>query len=222
MRTLVLAILFAGAEMSAEEHYQRAQQYIEEAKTSRNVVRVMILGMRTIDELDDAVRLDPDHLEARLLLVRYSMTVPLLFGGSTGKAREQAREITRRDPALGHLANGYISYRLKDYEDGLRELREAVRLAASPERRALALRWIGWLSQETQRYEDAFDAFQTLVEMHHLDGLYEIGRTSVFCRCRLEIGEEALQRYIDSTTVPDGPSKHDAEKMLRELRVQRR
>jgi hypothetical protein len=150
------------------------------------------------------------------------MTVPLLFGGSTSRAREQAREIAKRDPALGHLANGYIAYRSKEHAEGFRELEEAVRVATTPERKATALRWLGWLSQEAQRYDEAFMAFEALVDMHHSDGLYEIGRTAVFCHCRFDTGEQALQRYIDSTTVPGRPTRRDAEKLLRELKSQRR
>jgi tetratricopeptide (TPR) repeat protein len=222
LRTLLVAILFAGGETTAQQYYERALQYIEEAKTTRNIVRQMILGMRTIEALDDAVWRDPEHLDARFLLVRQTMNVPQLFGGSTAKARKHAREIASRDPALGHLAEGYIAYRLKEHDDAFRELGEAVRLVTSAEHRALGLRWLGWLAQETQRYDEAFTAFETLVEMHYLDGLYEIGRTAMFCRCRMEAGAAALQRYIDSATIPAAPSKRDAEKILRELRASAR
>ena len=99
-------------------------------------------------------------------------------------------EISKRDPALGHFASGYLAYRDKQYGPARIDLREAVKNASTPAHKAEARRWLGWLSQETQQWTTAFEQFEALGDD------YEIGRTSAFCACELERGKVALERYI--------------------------
>lgn len=156
-----------------------------EAQQTANPMRLVVLGWEIKSALDEALELAPNDVEVRLDLVRYYVTTPGVVGGSIREAREQAAEIAKRDAALGAFARGYIHYREKEYGPARRELQEA---AKAPHVRVRALTWLGWLSQETQQYDTAFDAWT------QLDQPYEIGRTAVFCRCRLDVGEAALKR----------------------------
>ncbi|MBM4258357.1 MAG: tetratricopeptide repeat protein [Deltaproteobacteria bacterium] len=54
--------------------------------------------------LEKAVTLDPDLIEARLDLLTYYLQAPGLLGGGIEKAQAQAEEITKRDPHKGSLA----------------------------------------------------------------------------------------------------------------------
>jgi tetratricopeptide (TPR) repeat protein len=163
----------------------KARQLMAEAKQTTNPMRLLVLGWEIKSALDEALKLAPHDLEVRLDRVRYFVMTPGLVGGSISDAREEAAEIAKRDPALGAFARGYIAYREKEYGSARRDLQEA---AKAPHVRERALTWLGWLSQETQQYATAFDAWT------ELDVPYEIGRTAVFCRCRLEVGEAALKR----------------------------
>lgn len=156
-----------------------------EAEQTTNPMRLLVLGWEIRDALDEALKLTPDDVEVRLDLVRWYVMSPGIVGGSIREAREQAAEIAKRDAALGAFARGYIAYREKEYGPARRELQEA---AKATHVRKRALTWLGWLSQETQQYETAFEAWR------ELDMPFEIGRTSAFCRCRLEEGEAALKR----------------------------
>ena len=165
---------------------------MEEVRHTTNPVRLVFLALNIKDSLEKALRLDPENVEIRLDLVRFFAVTPGVLGGSIEDARVQATEISRRDAALGHFALGYIAYREKELGTARRELREAASTARDAKTRALALQWLGWLSQESQQYDDAFAAFE------ELGAKYEIGRTAVFCSCQLERGKAALQEYAKS------------------------
>ena len=166
-----------------------------EAKQTTNPIRLLLLGIEIRDSLDEAVRDDPENVQARLDLVRFYMTAPGIIGGGVDDARAEAAAIAKRDPALGAFARGYIAYRKKEYGAGRLELREAVRIARDPATKALAMKWLGWLSQETQQWDEAFAMFEEL-RAGDASALYEIGRTAAFCSCRVERGKEALEEYL--------------------------
>lgn len=172
-----------------------------EAKRTTNPVRLIMLGFEIKDALDTALKLAPDDVEVRLDLLRYHVVTPGIVGGSMAEARKHADVLAKQDAGLGHFANGYIAYREKEYGPARRELQEA---AKSPRARVLALTWLGWLSQETRQYDTAFDVWQ------QLDLPYEIGRTAVFCHCRLEAGEAALKRYIAAPRTAEMPALAEA------------
>jgi hypothetical protein len=146
-----------------------------------------MLALDIRKELDAALAENADDVEVRLDLVRFFVVTPRIAGGDLAEARRQAAEIARRDAPLGHFARGYIAYREKEYGPARIAFREA---AKTPSRRLLAMRWLGWLSQETQQWDDAFAAFEELGDQ------YEIARTASFCRCRLEQGRAALAAHL--------------------------
>ncbi len=62
------------------------------------------LAKRGKAALEKALRLDPDHVEARMMYLEYHMEAPRIAGGSKKEARRQVEEISRRDPARGAWA----------------------------------------------------------------------------------------------------------------------
>jgi len=192
---------------------------MEEAKQTSNAVRLLYLGWMIGEELENAVRLDPAMVDARLDLVRFYVMAPRTVGGGVPKARRQAREIARRSPALGAFAWDYIEYRQKEYGPARKKLQEAVRLAKDPATRILALTWLGYLSQETQQYADAFASFRAIlaIDPTHREALYEIGRTAVFSGLEREAGEAALREYLEKAPSGDMPSAENARKQLERL-----
>lgn len=183
---------------SAELHYLLARSYTLEAKQSSNAVRLAYIGWNIGVELETALAIDPSRTDARLDLIRYYELTPRILGGSTAKAHAQAAELSKRDAARGAFATGYVAYREKEYGQARLALRNAVTLAKDDDVRILALTWLGWLSQETQQYDDAFAAFDNIlaIDPKHGPALYEIGRTAVFSRRQLTRGEESLRKYL--------------------------
>jgi|GEM_PF-3981995 len=193
MKTFSALILFAVAATAAPaagSEHQKAKRWMEEVSHTTNPVRLVFLALNIKESLDQALALEPENVDVRLDLVRFYTVTPRVLGGSIDDARAQAAEIARRDPPLGHFALGYIAYREKELGDARRELREAVKTAQAESTRRLALQWLGWLSQESQQYDEAFAAFE------ELRANYEIGRTAVFCSCRLERAKTALEEFV--------------------------
>lgn len=220
---MLLALLLVAATSArpvdaarAREHYRLARGYMAEAKTSQNGMRLAYLGWVIGDELEAAVDLDPSLMDARLDLVRYYVMTPRIVGGNLKKARAQATAIGKRDPALGAWASGYIAYRQKEYGVARRKLQEAVRDARDSTSKALAITWLGYLSQESQQYDDAFHAWQMLLELDpsRVDALYEIGRTAVFSGRELDRGAQALERYLAAKPPAEMPSPAEAHWQL--------
>ena len=179
-----------------------------EAEQTTNPVRLLLYAIDIKKALEAALRDDPDNAEIHLDLVRFHAVTPALAGGDKRAARAHAAAIARRDAALGHFANGYLDYREKQYGRARIELREAIRGTGNPTHKALAMRWLGWLSQETQQWPEAFAMFEALGDR------YEIGRTAVFCRCEVEKGRAALEAHL--ATKPKNGEK--ARELLGKLR----
>lgn len=189
------------------------------AAQTTNPVRLMMLAWDIGEELELALQLDPENVDVRVDLVRYYTMTPGIAGGSEEKAREQSKALAVRDPVLGHFATGYMAYRDKQFGVARRELTEALALATTVKQRVLILPWLGWLSQESQQYSTAFDAFQKLIDADpsQLQALYEIGRTASFCGCELERGEAAIKRYLAAKRTKEMPSADDAKKVLAKI-----
>ena len=207
----------------ADYHIWLARSYAAEAKQSTNAVRLFVIGWKTGTELETAIALDPSRTDARLDLVRYYTLAPRIVGGSPRKAREEVREIARRDAALGAYARGYVAYREKEYGPA----RIAFERAAASDvtsTKVLALMWLGYLSQETQQYDAAFDAFEKVLaaDPSHIAAWYEIGRTAVFAHRDYDRGEAALKRYLTTKPGPDDPTLDDAREQIQKIQEQRR
>jgi tetratricopeptide (TPR) repeat protein len=93
---------------NANAHYLLGVAYGNLAKKA-NVFRRTSLARHTRDELEHAVELDPNHLEARWGLVQYYALAPGYLGGSEQKARQQAEEIGKRDASFGKRALDFIA-----------------------------------------------------------------------------------------------------------------
>jgi len=158
-----------------------------EAEQTSNPVRLIKLAFDVKSALDEALLLRPNDVEVRFDLVRFHVMTPRIAGGDMAEARAQVEEIAKRDKPLGHFARGYVAYRDKAFGVARIELKEAIK---TPAIRPRALRWLGWLSQESQQWDDAFAAFEELGD------LYEVARTSSFCKCRVERGREALRAHL--------------------------
>jgi tetratricopeptide (TPR) repeat protein len=204
--TPLLEKTVAKTPSNAELHYLLGRSYSLEARTSTNTLRLAFLGWNIGSEYEAALALDPSRNDVRLELVRYYEMAPRLVGGSPSKARQLAADLAGRDAAAGQWARGYLAYREKAYGPARVALREAVKLAKDDATRALALTWLGWLSQETQQYDDAFAAFDGLAALGRPAGLYEAGRTALFAGRDLDRGQSALRRYLASKHGIDDPS----------------
>lgn len=81
----------------------------------RQVVRAGLfrkLGLvrRIKKEAEMALRLNPNHVEARLILIEYFRLAPGIIGGDKNKARALAKEVVKLDPVRGYIAQANFAH----------------------------------------------------------------------------------------------------------------
>jgi tetratricopeptide (TPR) repeat protein len=182
-----------------------------EAQQTSNPLRLFMLALDIREALEKALKANPNDVEVLLDLVRFHAVSPKIVGGDMAQARMYAATLATLDEGLGHFAAGYIAYREKQFGVGRRELREAVRLTSGAHH-VLALQWLGWLSQESQQYADAFAIWEQL-RASDPKAPYEIARTAVFCGCERERGKAALAEYLKAK-----PKDAEARKLVAALK----
>lgn len=180
-----------------------------------NVVRQPFLARRIKSAFERAVALDPSLIDAREGLLQFHLIAPGVMGGDPAKAREQQREIARRNPMRGHLAQAAISWRDRDTVATERALRAAV--TAAPDSAApvvmLASRLAAW-----QRSAEAFTAYEQFLARHPQDipVRYQFGRLAAVTGERLPAAERHLRALVD------GPEWETAQWMPSRAVVQAR
>jgi tetratricopeptide (TPR) repeat protein len=95
---------------SADAHYRLGVAYGRVAEKA-SIFRQPALARHTRDEFERAVRLDPNHLDARFALVEYYTIAPAFLGGSRHKALQQAQQIRARDAGVGDEALAFVTSR---------------------------------------------------------------------------------------------------------------
>ncbi|MEJ7812694.1 MAG: tetratricopeptide repeat protein [Gemmatimonadaceae bacterium] len=148
-------------------------------------------------ELERAVALDTDDVDARLALVQFYLVAPGMVGGSVNRARAHAAEVATRSPFGGHMASAWIAEDRKDF--GAAEQAYRAAMAAYPDSTDAAY-GLGLLYGRMGDTEKAFAILEELVAAHPAStkALYAIGRLGAETGQRLERAEAALRAYLDA------------------------
>jgi tetratricopeptide (TPR) repeat protein len=185
------------APSNAIAHYWRGRA-AGEAAIVANTFRQIGLARTSKAELERAVQLDPDYLDAREGLLQFYLLAPGIAGGSADKAREQAREIQRRAPYRGGFSLASIAYRVKDREGAARTY---VALAAQfPDSIRPVFNGAAALL-ELKRPDEAWRMVDRFASAHPqgMDVDYLVGRTAAESGQQLDRGAESLARYLRGT-----------------------
>jgi tetratricopeptide (TPR) repeat protein len=75
------------------------------------ILRKLGLAHRIRRESETALQLNPNHVEARLILLEYFYQAPGIVGGDKAKARRLADEVVRLDPVRGYVAQASLARR---------------------------------------------------------------------------------------------------------------
>jgi tetratricopeptide (TPR) repeat protein len=156
-------------------------------------------------ELEQAVMLDPDNLEARIDLIIFYRSVPGFLGGSRSKADEQLAEIRRRDASLASQIDGDIFALDKKPVEAEGAYLKAIR--ANPARPMPYVR-LALVQQYDKKWEAAFASLQRAlaIDPKHPLAIYQVGRTGALSGERLELAEQALKRYLQLKPDLENPS----------------
>lgn len=176
------------------------------------------LAIKARREFETAVQLNPRQKEARTGLLEYYTLAPGFLGGDIAKAREQAEIIRSFSPIGGHRAYAFIDQHLKQTDRARKELLDAV---AEQPRCAEAHFWLGDFYEGTDKnYPAANTEFETAVKLdpHYMPAWFEIGHIAALTGANLELGEDALMRYINHPLKKGDPPIDDAQRWLEKIR----
>jgi tetratricopeptide (TPR) repeat protein len=95
---------------NADYHVMLSLVYGRQA-IQAGLVRKLGLAHRIRRESETALQLNPNHVEARLILIEYFYQAPGFLGGNKAKARRLAEEVVRLDPVRGNVAQASLARR---------------------------------------------------------------------------------------------------------------
>ena len=75
---------------------------------------------------ENAIKLEPNHIDARWALIEFNLQLPAIAGGSQTKARKYATELLKISPVDGYLAEGHIDEYLKKYTAAEKNYKAAI------------------------------------------------------------------------------------------------
>lgn len=161
------------------------------------------------DAFERAIALDPGLHEARSSLMEYYLQAPSVVGGSVDKARQQATELARRDPPRGHYARGRLA--MHDKQPDVAAKAYVAAWQARPENATFRMA-AGLSLQETKQWDRAFGLYQawTAEEPKAAAAWYQLGRASALSGQRLDVGADALRKYLSLPLQPGQPPLHHA------------
>ncbi len=173
--------------------------------SNASVVRQPFMARRIKAEFERAVELDPELLDARDGLISFYLQAPAVMGGDVGKAREQQREIAKRNAVRGHIAAANIAWHGRDTTATITALRAAMAAAPDsvPPASALAQRLHNW-----KRHAEAFAVWTEFLGRHpsNLAARYQFGRLSALTGERLQEGEAHLRAILAVEPWPEQSS----------------
>ena len=189
---------------NSENHHWLGIAYGQKAQKA-GILKKAGLAKKMKKELEKALELDPDNVDAHFSLMQYYLYAPGFMGGSMDKAREQAEEIKKRASQKGHRA--FVLVYEKDKRYDLAEKEYLAMIDADPGNLALQYE-IGYWYQRTRQYDKAFQIFETILKMNpeEMNAYYQIGRTAAFSGSNLNRGEQCLKKYLQTPPEENNPS----------------
>jgi len=163
------------------------------------------LAGKTRDELQRAVQLSPNDVDARIDLAEYYFEAPGIVGGGQDKARAQAKFIGTFNPAREHWVYARIAEKNKDTATAEREYHRMIDLSQGDSEAWLNL---ALFFRHQKRFDDMEQALvkasqaptsnpEVMVDVAEI--LFHAGR-------KLSLAVQSLERYLASGPVERKPA----------------
>jgi tetratricopeptide (TPR) repeat protein len=197
------AILLLEKCVAAEPGNSKFHQWLGRAiglQAAQAGITRSVLSIRKVKaELEKAIQLDPNNLEARQDIAIMYRAVPGFLGGSKAKADEQVGYIRRQDPAFAAQLEGDFLAGEKKYDAALASYNESARLNPRP----IVYVRISLVYQQKKQWAESFAALERALALDPKFplALYQIGRTAALSGQQLDRGEKCLRTYL---TMPLG------------------
>lgn len=179
---------------NAKNHYLLGGAYGQKAQAS-SMFSAVGPAKKAKAELEKAIELDPNFVDARLALIDYLMFAPGFMGGSMDKAKEQAAVVRKLDDIMGRRALARIYFREKKKDLALKEYVEMVR--AHPQSAKAHYLYGAYLLSE-KNYAGALHELESSIKLDatYMPPYYRLGQHAASSQSNYARGEEALKKYL--------------------------
>lgn len=181
---------------NAEYRLALGQALALEAARSGSPIRQIRLARRVKSSFEEAIRLDPRMVDARVWLVMFHSMAPRIMGGDRERARENVTAITRLNAMRGHMAEALLAEQQDDDAAAERAYRSAASVSG-PDSVAGHLA-LGEFYEGRQRWSDAFALYDRLLTEFAGDAEVRAsyGRAAARSGRNLEQGERELRAWL--------------------------
>ncbi|MBD3368316.1 MAG: tetratricopeptide repeat protein [Candidatus Eisenbacteria bacterium] len=158
---------------------------------------------------EEAVKYDPENVEAHFAVLQYYLMAPGLMGGGEEKAQETISTIESLDPYYGHLARAVEAWVGEDTERAESEYVAAARVdSTSPEGWAL----LGMFYMEEERYAAGVPVWERALALDpdDLEVVYALAKARLLAGTELDAAAEGFRRYIEEGGDPRGATEAEA------------
>jgi tetratricopeptide (TPR) repeat protein len=191
----------AAGERAIEARAQDAQAWFWLGRAyAQQAMRAGLLSKpkwagKTRDAYQQAVTLDPEHLDARHDLMQYYVMAPGILGGDSDKALEQQREIARRDAVMGKLASATLAQHDDRSKEAETLAREALALDPARARSRISL---SLLLAGDERWAEIRTLWDEVLARDPEDRLahYQLGRLAAISGEQPDAGLAHIDRYL--------------------------
>lgn len=209
----ILEKAVAAEPSNAEAHYLLGGAYGRLAQQA-SIFRQMSLAGKAKDELEKAVQLDPNYIDARMGLMEYYMMAPGIAGGSDEKAAQQAAEIKKRDSYEGHRAYASLALHNKNNDAARKEYVDAVREQPASPKTHYGLGNF-YLSIDKNNAAALHEYEQSItLDPNYMPGWFQIGHVAALTGNDTARGEQSLRKYLAYTPKENEPGLHRAHYWL--------
>jgi tetratricopeptide (TPR) repeat protein len=190
----------------ANSRYHRWMGHVYGEKADRaNFLSAASLAGKTREELERAVQLNPNDMDARADLAEFYFEAPSIVGGGQDKARAQARIMSTKSPAREHWVYAHIAEKNHDAATAEREYRQMI-VASNGDSEA-------WLSLALfYRHQKRFDDMEkTLIKASQAptskpDVMVDMAQNLFRTGRNPALAIQLLKRYLASGPVEEAPA----------------
>lgn len=197
-------------EVNAEAHYMLGSVSMELAANA-SMFSAASYAATAKESLIKAIEIEPTHVDAMVSLAQFYVYAPSIVGGDIDKAEGLAMQLAKYSKLDSLLVTQMVLSK-KDAKEELMKLSKQLLNEFSNSSEAVLI--AGFIYQELEHYDEAFQAFDKSSLLAREDkedlspeyALFQLGKTSVLSESRLELGVNALERYIgleESMAVPN-------------------
>lgn len=158
------------------------------------------MAKRMKNEMERAVELDPNQIDARFALVQFYAMAPEIMGGGVAKAREQAGEVAKRNALRGAMARGTIAESEKNAAAEEAAYQQAI--AAAPDS-SVGYFALGTVYARDGKVAEAFATIDQYAKRRPSDHwvLLQAGRFAATTGQQLDRGESSLKQFLSAPPV---------------------